>query len=68
MVTAANVAPKLLITHKYFITYKYQVQQSTSPNHLLDHLCQEVVINVPTTAPSQVICPLILNFKLSSDS
>lgn len=68
MVTAAKVAPKLLITHKYFITYKYQVQQSTSPNHLLDHLCQEIVVNVPTTAPSQVICPLILNSQVTHNS
>lgn len=68
MVTAAKVAPRLLITHQYFIICKYQVQQSTSPHHLLDHLCQEVVISVPTTTLPRVICPLIINFKLSSGS
>ena len=45
IVTAAKAAPSLHILNQSFFVCQYRVQQHTSPCWLLQHLCQEVIIN-----------------------
>lgn len=55
MVTAAKAAPD-----HFFLICKYEVQQSTFSYCLLDHLCQEVVINALHKSGLFVPCCVVL--------